>query len=276
MNTNYQKFFERCKYIRKKTIQISQYDKRGHIPSALSIVEILVVLYDHILQFDPNRPDWEDRDRFILSKGHGCLSLYALLEDKGFITEKDLTGYCKFDGKLGGHPTKEKIPGVEASTGSLGHGLSLGVGFAINAKLEQKKYRTYVLLGDGECNEGSVWEAALAASHHQLDNLVALIDYNKYQSFAHTKDVCNLEPFAAKWKAFGFNTFEIDMVHSPFSLFDLLSKRESNYQPTAIICHTIKGMGVSFMENDLNWHHKAKISDDEYQKIFEAIDKQHA
>jgi transketolase len=266
-------FEDRCKKIRQDVLGIVRSSRRGHIPSALSIVEILVTLYYDILRLKNDDPFWRERDRFILSKGHGCMSLYAVLSDKGFFPKDMLDSFCSFDSRLGGHPTKEKIPGVEASTGSLGHGLSIGVGFALNARLEKSDYRTFVLLGDGECNEGSVWEAAMAASHHRLGNLVVLVDYNKNQSFDTTYKVCDLEPFVNKWKAFGFNVMEADMVREPFGLKDLIhSIPFSEKTPTAIICHTIKGKGISFMENNLTWHHKSNISEADLERIVSALE----
>ena len=163
-------------------MEIVRYGRKGHIASAFSIVELLVILYDHILRVDSENPNWSERDKFILSKGHGCLALYAILGDKGFFPQEDWKGFCKFDGILGGHPTQEKIPGVEASTGALGHGFAVGVGLALAGKMDGKGYRIFVLLGDGECNEGSVWEAAMGASKHNLENLVVLVDYNKIMS----------------------------------------------------------------------------------------------
>lgn len=234
------------------------------------MVEILVSLYDHILNIDPNNPESPDRDRFILSKGHGCLSLYAILGLKGFFPKKEWEGYCKFNGILGGHPERSKVPGVEASTGSLGHGLSIGVGMALHAKLDQKNFHTYVLLGDGECNEGSVWEAALSANQHQLSNLTALVDYNKYQSYASTKEVCDLEPFADKWKSFGFSTHEINIKEKPMGLIQILNEKSD--VPRAIICHTIKGMGSTIMEGNLDWHHKSRMPEEEIDKIQNSLE----
>ena len=167
----------------------------------------------------------------------------------------------------------EKVPGVEASTGSLGHGLPIGVGFALAAKMDKRKSRTFVLLGDGECNEGSNWEAAMGASKNCLDNLVVLVDYNKQQAFGSTYEVCDLEPFPEKWKSFGFETREIDMAKNPYSLKAILSDLPlTKEKPTAIICHTIKGMGVSFMEGNMDWHHKSKITDEEINEVFSALE----
>ena len=270
--TDNSQFEKRCKQARKDIMKMARHGRRGHISPAFSIVEILVLLYGHILKLDPKNPDWPDRDRFILSKGHGCLALYAVLGDKGFFPKEAWEEFGSFDGILGGHPTKEKIPGIEASTGSLGHGLPIGAGLALAAKMDGKKSRTFVLLGDGECNEGSVWEAAMGASKNRLDNLVALVDYNKQQAFGSTYEVCDLEPLADKWRAFGFETREVDMVKDPLSLKAVLSNLPlAEGKPTAIICHTIKGMGVSFIENNINWHHKSKITDEEIDEVLSAL-----
>ncbi|MDP7353886.1 MAG: transketolase [Desulfobacterales bacterium] len=259
--------------IRKNIMQMVRHGRRGHVPSALSIVEILLVLYDHIMRYKADDPDWPGRDRFILSKGHGCLALYAILGDKGFFPKSEWKGFCTLDGILGGHPTKEKIPGVEASTGSLGHGLSIGVGLALAAKLDNKDYRTFVLLGDGECNEGSVWEAAMGAAKHELNNLVVLVDYNKHQSYSATREICDLEPFLDKWKAFGFMVNEVDMVKDPEALKARLSRvpYSNSRKPLVVICHTVKGMGVPFLENNLSWHHKSSISDEDIDRILVAL-----
>ena len=175
---------------------------RGHLASALSLVEILRVLYDDFMKYDHGNPRDPDRDRFILSKGHGCLALYAILADKGFFPKSELRNFCARDSILGGHPEYGKIPGVETSTGALGHGLPLGIGFALNAKYEKNEYRTIVVLGDGECQEGSVWEAALSAAQHKLNNLLVIVDYNKLQSAGAVADIAELEPFSDKWRSF--------------------------------------------------------------------------
>jgi len=242
---------------------------RGHVASAFSLVEILLVLYNEILRFDPKRHDWPDRDRLILSKGHGCLALYAILADHGFFPREALKHYCAPKGILGGHPERHKVPGVEASTGALGHGLSIGVGMALAAKRDGRDYRVFVVVGDGECDEGSVWEAALSASKHRLDNLTVLIDYNKQQSYGDVAEVLPLEPFADKWRAFGFETGEADMKR-PQELRDLLTHVSAG--PRAVICHTIKGQGVSFMERNLHWHHKGKLTETEIINLFNELE----
>ena len=257
----------RSRELRKVIIGMLESAGRGHIASALSVMEIVRVLYDDILQYKPSEPDWSDRDRFILSKGHGCMALYAILADKGFFPEAELKEFCKPDGMLGGHPEFPRVPGVEFSTGALGHGLPVGVGMAIAARQSGQNHRVFVVLGDGESNEGSVWEAALSAAQHGLDNLVVLVDYNKQQSYSTTADVIDLEPFADKWKAFRFATREVD-GHDVSQLKDVLSSVPFEPgRPSAVICHTIKGRGFSFVEQDLSWHHKNRISDDEITSL---------
>lgn len=269
-------FKSRCLDIRKDVMEMVRHGQRGHIAPAFSIVEMLVVLYEHVMKLRPEDPQWPDRDRFILSKGHGCMSLYAVLARNGFFSRDHYRTFCAPGGILGGHP-EEKVPGVEAPTGSLGHGLAIAVGFALNARLDGRSYRSFVVLGDGECNEGSVWEAALAANKHGLDNLVVLVDYNKYMSFGPTAEVCDMEPFAQKWQAFGFATREVDMVVEPEALADLLQSLPIEPgKPTAVICHTIKGRGAPFMENNLAWHHKSKIGEDEIDSIVAALERHHA
>jgi len=244
---------------------------RGHVASALSLVEILRVLYDDVLKFNAKEPKWRLRDRLILSKGHGCLALWAILGDKGFFHPSEYEKYCHATGILGGHP-EVKVPGVEASTGSLGHGLSLGIGMALNARIDKSDYRVFVILGDGECNEGSVWEAALAAGKHKLSNLTVLIDYNKQQSYGTTNEVLELEPLSDKWRSFGFATTEVD-GHDVEALRAALSKTPfDTNKPSLIICHTIKGKGVRAAEGNLAWHHVNKISKEDIEKVIAELE----
>ena len=244
---------------------------RGHVGTSLSLVEILRVLYDKVLRYDAKNPRWPQRDRFLLSKGHGCLALYVMLQEKGFFPEEELWKFCSFDGILGGHPDP-KVPGIEVSTGSLGHGLPIGVGMALNAKYEKAPHRVFVVLGDGECDEGSVWEAAMSAAKHKLDNLVVLIDYNKHQSYASTYEVLDLEPFSDKWTSFGFNCREVD-GHDVAALERVLASTPfASGKPNAIICHTIKGKGISFAENNLKWHHKSSVKDSDVQELLKALE----
>ncbi len=265
------KLDKRSKDLRKMIIRTLAAGGRGHVGAALSLVEIFRVLYDDILRFDAKKPKWVQRDRCILSKGHGCLALYIMLAEKGFFSEEELWRFCKFDALLGGHP-EIKVPGVEASTGSLGHGLSIGIGFALNAIYEKMDYRTFVVVGDGECNEGSVWEAAMCAGKHRLSHLTVIVDYNKHQSYASTAEVQGLEPFADKWKAFGFSVAEVE-GHDVEALKSVFSRVPiAQDQPTAIICHTIKGKGIKAAENNLTWHHKSKLKKEEVASLLAELE----
>ena len=234
----------------------------GHIPSCLSIAEILAVLYYHVLQIDPAQVDDPGRDRFILSKGHAGVALYAVLADLGFFDAKLLATYGQAETLLGGHPDMHKLPGVEASTGALGHGLAFGMGHALAAKLDGKTYRTFVLLGDGECQEGSVWEAALFAAQRRLDNLIAVIDYNKLQALDRLDNIVSLEPLADKWRAFGWQVREVD-GHDVSQLLDAFDNLPFTAgQPSLIIAHTVKGKHShrddtpNYMENVPIWHYR--------------------
>lgn len=245
---------------------------RGHVGSSLSLIEILRVLYDDIMRYRPEEPDWPARDRCILSKGHGCLALYAILVDKHFFPASELDRFCAPDGILGGHPEKAKVPGVEASTGSLGHGLSIGIGQAIAARYGKQPYRVFVILGDGESNEGSVWEAALSAAKHRLENLTVLVDYNKHQSFSSTREVLDLEPLSEKWRAFGFAAHDVDGHNVAELRAALKSVPFESGRPSAIVCHTVKGKGIPFAENNMDWHHKNRVSDEEITALYKALE----
>jgi len=254
------------KEIRKKILKMMFNSQTSHTGSCLSCVEILTYLYFKVLRNQLK----ENRDRFILSKGHAAAALYATLAQKGFFSAKILDGYCKDGGKLHGHPTKGSVPGIEASTGSLGHGLPIGNGIALAGKKDKKNYRVFVLMSDGECDEGSNWEAALFAAHHKLDNLTAVIDYNKLQAFGRTNEVLNLEPLADKWKAFGWQVKEVD-GHNFSEIKKAFSKIPFRKgKPSLIIAHTIKGKGVSFMENKLEWHYR-NLTEDEYKKAIKSL-----
>lgn len=237
----------------------------GHIAGSLSIIEILVVLYYGVLKVDPKNPKDPSRDRFILSKGHAGVALYAILADKGFFPRSELNKFGRKGSILGGHPDMLKVPGIEASTGSLGHGFPFGVGIALSGKLDKKGYQVFVLLGDGECQEGSIWEAAMFAPQHKLDNLIAIIDYNKIQAMDRLDTIVSLEPIVDKWKAFGWEVKEVD-GHNIGQLQDILSDVPfSKDKPSLIIAHTIKGKGISFMENTSIWHFR--MPDKEELKI---------
>ncbi len=226
----------------------------GHLPTCLSMTDLLTVLYYEELRVDPKDPKAPGRDRFILSKGHGGVALYAILADKGFFDIKLLTTHGKKGTILGGHPDMHKIAGVEASTGALGHGLSFGVGVALAGKKDHKDYRVFVLLGDGECQEGSVWEAAMFASQAKLDNLTVIIDNNNLQAMERLDEIVGLEPFAAKWESFGWAVEETDGHH--FDQLRAIFRRLpfNKGKPNCVIAHTVKGKGISFMENVPIWH----------------------
>lgn len=263
---------ERSMALRHMVVDMLECAQRGHIGSSMSLIEIMRVLYDDILKFDPAEPGLMDRDRCILSKGHGCLAQYVILADKGYFPKERLSEFCACDGLLGGHPSANKIPGIEVSTGALGHGLSVGVGMAVDAKVRGRDNRVFVIMGDGECNEGSVWEAALSAGKRGLDNLVAMVDYNKYQSYGETSEVQELEPFRDKWEAFNFHCIEVN-GHDLDELRKALSKDAAvPGKPTAIICHTVKGKGVNFAENNLAWHHKSKLPEDDIAAMRQCLE----
>tara|TARA_X000000950_G_C13862100_1_gene639144 strand:- start:42 stop:866 length:825 start_codon:yes stop_codon:yes gene_type:complete len=266
------KLDKRSKYLRGLVVRALLGGGRGHMGSAMSLIEILRVLYDDIARINLKTFKDKNRDRIILSKGHGCLALYSLLADKNFINLKELDHASKFSSNLGGHPEKDKVRGVEASTGSLGHGLPIGVGLAIAAKIQKLKYKVYVIVGDGEINEGSNWEAALAASKHKLNNLKVIVDYNKIQSYGSTKEVLDLEPLKDKWKSFGFdvsqvNGHDVKKLQANFKNF----VRKNKTKPSITICHTVKGKGFYFAENNPFWHHKNNFSSDEILKLKECI-----
>lgn len=260
---------DKAKEIRRAIVKMIYQAKSGHIGGSLSSVDILVTLYYRILRVDPKNPNWPDRDRFILSKGHSVEGYYAILADLGFIDEKELETYCKFNSRLTGHPTV-KVPGVEANTGSLGHGLSIGVGMALAGKMDKKGYRVYVLMGDGEQAEGSIWEAGMSASHYKLDNLIGIVDRNRLQIGGFTESVMGLESLSDKWRAFGWGIVEVD-GHSIKELIDVLeSVPIIPNKPTLVIAHTIKGKGISFIENKPEWHHRVP-TDEEYVKMMEEL-----
>src|SRR3954471_24371954 len=232
---------ERSIALRRMVVRTLAGGERGHVGSSMSLIEIMRVLYDDVLRYRPQEPKWGGRDRMILSKGHGCIAQYIMLADKGFIPVETLDTFCRRDSILGGHPEAGKIPGVEASTGALGHGLSVGVGMALAARIEKRDSRVIVVMGDGEINEGSVWEAAMCAGKHRLSNLAALIDYNKIQSAGPTREIQDLEPLTDKWRAFNFAVEQVD-GHNVEALTGLFKKTPlAAGKPTAIICHTVKG-----------------------------------
>lgn len=242
--------------IRAHSLRMVARARSSHIGSALSTADLLAVLYGEVLRVDPARPDWTERDRFVLSKGHAGVALYAALHERGFFSSDLLSTFYQNGTYLAGHVTSG-VPGVDLSTGSLGHGLPVACGLALAARRSAARYKVYALLSDGECDEGSTWEAALFAGHHHLDNLIAIVDYNKIQSLGRVADIMGLEPFGLKWHAFGWAVTETDghdvgairraLVHVPCQ----------SDRPSCVIAHTIKGKGVSFMENLLDWHYRS-------------------
>ena len=239
---------------RKNIIEMLYQAKSGHPGGSLSAVDAIISLYFAHMNHNPKKPFWPDRDRFILSKGHAAPALYSVLAESGYFDVRELKKLRQINCMLQGHPVCKHIPGVEASTGSLGHGLSFGVGVALAGKLDKKDYRVYVMLGDGETNEGQVWEAAAVASHYKLDNLIAMIDRNYLQIDGKTEDVLRLEPVKDRWKAFGWKVFEIDGHNFSEILKTLNEATNIQNRPALIILNTIKGKGISFMENNVDFH----------------------
>jgi transketolase len=243
--------------VRRHALSMTRAGKSSHVASVLSMADIIAVLYGRILRVDPTWPGRPDRDRFVLSKGHAGAGVYAALAERGFFPAEQLATHCQDGSKLSGHVSHKGIPGVELSTGSLGHGLSVAAGMALAGKLDGGEQRVFVVQSDGECDEGSVWEAVLFASHHRLDNLTVIIDYNKLQSLAPVADTLALEPFVDKWRAFGWAVAEVD-GHDHAALAELLQRVPLEPgRPSAVIAHTTKGKGVSFMENTVLWHYRS-------------------
>ncbi len=241
--------------VRQRVLHLIHRTRSPHIGPSFSAVEILVSLYFGVMKVDPADPVCPERDRFILSKGHASAVLYAVLAEKGFLTESDLAGFAINGGTLEHHPNRDPAKGIEVSTGSLGHGLAIGAGMALAARHEGSKRRVYVLMGDGELNEGSVWEAAMFAAHHKLDNLVAVVDANGFQALGPTNEVVNLKPLAPRWSAFGWQVSDVDGHDFP-ALLRAFAQTQETASPRVVIAHTTKGKGVSFMEDKLLWHYR--------------------
>ena len=266
------KLDQRSRALRKLIVRSLIGGGKGHMGAAMSLVEILRVLYDDMINFDPKKPLLSERDRVVLSKGHGCLALYAILVDKGFFPASELDTTSQVDSILGGHPEHAQVPGVEATTGALGHGFPISVGMALAAKIKKQKHKVYTIVGDGEINEGSVWEAALSASKHNLSNLKVLVDYNKIQSYDFVKDVSKLEPIVDKWKSFGFDVSEVnghDIKKLKKNLELFVNK--ANSKPSVTICHTIKGKGFYFAENNPEWHYRRSFTKEEIRQLDECL-----
>jgi transketolase len=239
--------------LRKRTLEIIFHAGAGHTGGGLSCLDILNVLYNRVLHVSPETFSDPNRDRYVQSKGHSVEALYSVLADRGFFPTQDLENLCHYQSPYVGHPTR-KIPGIEMNTGALGHGLPICVGMALAGKMDNANYRVFTLLGDGELAEGSNWEAAMAAAHYDLDNLTAIIDHNTLQITGHTRDVCSNEPLDEKWRAFGWAVKTVN-GHNFAELTGALSKPAEPGKPTCVIANTIKGRGVSFMENTAKWHH---------------------
>jgi len=251
-----------AKRLRRHIIQMTAEAQSGHPGGSLSSVEIATALYFCVMRHDPRNPQWPDRDRFILSKGHAAPLLYSTLAEAGYFPVEELLTLRKLDSRMQGHTDRGHTPGVEMSSGALGQGLSFGIGVALAARLDNKGHRVYVLLGDGECDEGQVWEAAMAAAHYNLDNLTAIIDRNRLQIDGWCCDVMNTEPFADKWRAFGWHVIEVE-GHDIEQLIDAFEQaKKVQAQPTAIVARTVKGKGVSFMENKAEYHGKAPTAEE--------------
>jgi transketolase len=240
---------------RAKAVEMSHAAGAAHLASSLSCIDIVAALYHSVLQVDSRNPKWEERDRFILSKGHAATALYAALAYKGFLTEADLETYGRAKSLLEEHPSP-KLPGVEAATGSLGHGLPCGCGISLAGRINGKKYRTFVLMSDGECNEGSVWEASMFAAANRLGNLCAFVDFNKWQATGRSKEVLALDPLADKFTSFGWEVHEIDGHDHQQIINAVQGVSVDRQKPTMVVAHTTKGKGVSFMEDDNNWHYR--------------------
>ncbi|MDN5327242.1 MAG: transketolase [Moorella sp. (in: firmicutes)] len=257
MEKDWQTLTATARQIRRDIVRMVGAAGSGHPGGSLSAVEIVTALYFKVMRLDPERPDWPERDRFVLSKGHAAPVLYAALAERGFFAVDKLDTLRRLGSPLQGHPDRKSLPGVEVSTGSLGHGLAVANGMALAGRLDGRDYRVYVLLGDGELEEGMVWEGAMAAAHYRLDNLTAIVDHNHLQIDGRVEEVMSPEPVADKFRAFGWEVITID-GHDFGQILDALERaREVKGKPTVIIAETIKGKGVSFMENQAGWHGKA-------------------
>ncbi len=245
---------KKARELRKCIIRMIAKAKSGHPGGSLSAIDIVTCLYYHQLRIDPKNPQWDARDRFVLSKGHGCPALYVALADLGYFPKEELSTLRQVGSRLQGHPDMNKTPGVDMTSGSLGQGLSVGLGMALGARIQKKNYYTYVLLGDGEIDEGQVWESAMAAAHFKVDNLTAILDLNGLQLDGPTDEIMALGDVTGKWKAFGWHVIEINGHEIDEILSALDDAREIRGKPTIIVAKTVKGKGVSFMENEYKWH----------------------
>lgn len=261
--------------IRRHGLEMTHLSRGSHVGAIFSVAEIMAVLYSRVLHVNPKDPAMTDRDRLILSKGHAGVAMYAALAERGFFPVEELKTYYQNGSRLSGHVSHKGIPGVEISTGSLGHGLAVAAGMALGAKKNGEAWRAYAVLGDGECDEGSVWEAALQAHQFRLDNLIAVVDHNGMQSLDFCENTLALEPFADKWRAFGWNALTVD-GHDTQALEEAFNQAKANLgsgRPTVILAETTKGKGVSFMENDILWHYRTPQGE-EYDAALKELEAQ--
>jgi transketolase len=261
-NLNIQKLDKIAREIRGMLVEMSHRTGGAHLGSALSCVDILVAIYWNVLSIDPQSPDDPLRDRFILSKGHAASALYTTLAKRGFFPLDLLKTYAQHGSCLAEHPGPQCAPGVEVATGSLGHGLSIGLGMALAGRIQEQSYKVYVLMSDGECNEGSVWEAAMFAPIHRINNVIAVIDFNKWQATGRSCEVMAIEPLKQKWEAFGWSTHELDGHDLQELLTTLKNIPDNSSRPSVVIAHTVKGKGISFMEDDNNWHYRIPTAEE--------------
>jgi transketolase len=269
--TEVERIEERARFAREETMRLIQIAKVGHYASSFSCADILAVLYYGVMRLRRGEPDWPDRDRFLFGKGHAAAALYPLLADWEFFPAEWLDEYTRLGNPFGDHPDMRRIPGVDFSSGSLGHALSAGLGMALAGRLEGRDFRVFVLLGDGELHEGQVWEAALSAAHHRVGNLIAIVDRNEYSLDGRVEDVVGIEPLLDKWQAFGWETCEVD-GHDARALLDTLRAIVADgarERPAVLVAHTVKGKGVSFMESEVGWHLGYLVPEDEEAALAE-------
>lgn len=254
--------------LRKLILNAVAYAGRGHIGPSLSLIEIVSTLYDSVLNHYPLEPNSSNRDILVLSKGHGCLGLYAVLAQHGYFPIEELNSFCSYNSRLGGHPEWHNLPGIEFSTGSLGHGLSVASGIAKAFQIRKSQRRVFVIIGDGELAEGEIWESAMHISKHRLNNLTLFVDYNNMQAYGELDEVLPVGELASKWSSFGFRVLEIN-GHSRKEIAESTKKSDSDSRPTVVIAHTVKGKGIYKAENSKEWHHKARISRDDINELLE-------
>ena len=263
---------EKAKMSRLETIRLISKAKSGHYGSSFSSSEIFATLYYHVMNYNPEDHRWKSRDRFVMGKGHSSVGVYPILADVGFFPQEELDTYTDLGSAFGDHPDMNKIKGIDFGSGSIGHGLSVGVGMSLGARLDNEDYRSFILMGDGEMQEGQVWEAAMSAANFKLGNLVGIVDNNKVTVDGHTHEMMNIDPLKEKWESFGWNVVEVDGhdIEALIEPFDTLPPADSDV-PTVIICDTVAGKGVSFMEHGYEWH-VANLGEDDIKRAVEEIE----